>query len=97
MAKHTPGPWTTIKRQDEIAPTLVLGAEGEIVSECSSYYTGRSDVEAEANATLIAAAPAMLVALKFAKAELVRLHAAGVPVHSLGAIELSIASAEATP
>jgi len=57
---HTKGQWELKKRDDEPGATLVLGGEGEIVAECSSYYTGRSQDEAEANARLIAMAPAML-------------------------------------
>ena len=72
--QHTPGPWT----MDGLA---IDGADGYQVAEASAWDTpydsldgfARSHEEAEANARLIAAAPAMLEALTEARAMLVTL------------------------
>ena len=62
MSKHTPGPWCV--RHDD----MVCSQEGRIIADCESTpYAMRPAppiVEDKANATLIAAAPAMYEALK---------------------------------
>lgn len=61
MSKHTPGPWCV--RHDD----MVCSQEGRIIADCESTpYAMRPAppiVEDKANATLIAAAPAMYEAL----------------------------------
>jgi hypothetical protein len=62
MSKHTPGQWTTGKGQ-----FLVREVDNKRFiarTAMPGYYRGRSDEEAEANAKLIAAAPAMLDVLE---------------------------------
>ena len=62
--KHTPGPWT-VKGED-----TVVGPQGNTIAECCGYSIRATDKDQirqggrEANATLIAAAPAMYEALK---------------------------------
>jgi len=62
MSKHTPGPWCV--RHDD----MVCSQEGRIIADCESTpYAMRPAppiVEDKANATLIAAAPAMYALLK---------------------------------
>lgn len=62
MSKHTPGPW--VVRHDD----MVCSKEGRIIADCeSTSYNMRPAppiVEDKANATLIAAAPAMYALLK---------------------------------
>ena len=62
MSKHTPGPWCV--RHDD----MVCSQEGRIIADCESTpYAMRPAppiVEDKANATLIAAAPAMYEALQ---------------------------------
>ena len=62
MSKHTPGPWCV--RHDD----MVCSQEGRIIADCESTpYAMRPAppiVEDKANATLIAAAPELLEALK---------------------------------
>ena len=64
MSKHTPGPWCV--RHDD----MVCSQEGRIIADCESTpYAMRPAppiVEDKANATLIAAAPAMYEALTIA-------------------------------
>ena len=64
MSKHTPGPWCV--RHDD----MVCSQEGRIIADCESTpYAMRPAppiVEDKANATLIAAAPELLAALKAA-------------------------------
>ena len=54
-SKHTPGPWAV--RHDD----MVCSKEGRIIADCES--TSPPIAEDKANATLIAAAPAMYEAL----------------------------------
>lgn len=59
--KHTPGEWTTRgPRMQDMAPDYAVVADGEIIAE----VFGRSSVSkfhpSEANARLIASAPALL-------------------------------------
>ena len=62
--KHTPGPWT-VKGED-----TVVGPQGNTIAECCGYSIRATDKDQirqggrEANATLIAAAPAMYEALQ---------------------------------
>ena len=62
MSKHTPGPWCV--RHDD----MVCSQEGRLIADCESTpYAMRPAppiVEDKANATLIAAAPAMYEAGK---------------------------------
>lgn len=62
--EFTPGPWRIKNSSSPIAHERVriLGADGESVASSAAY---RDTKEAEANARLIAAAPAMYEALKF--------------------------------
>ena len=55
-ATHTPGPWTN-------KDTRVMTSEGNYVADCGMSYM-IPDYEKHANARLIAAAPALLAALK---------------------------------
>ena len=63
--KHTPGPWV-VKDRD-----TVVGPQGNVVAECCGYSVQATDKDQvrqggrEANAHLIAAAPAMYEALKY--------------------------------
>ena len=54
--KHTRGELRLNKRQDEPAPTQLLGGEfgDDIVADCSLFITGRNYDEAAANAARIA-------------------------------------------
>lgn len=63
--KHTPGPWE-VDYEANGQPRRIMDAEGEHITyiDGSRYLDGRSDPEAEANAALMADAPAMLEALR---------------------------------
>lgn len=56
--KHTPGPWRQHKSQGKLYAS-VRGPCNELVADCGS----RSDLLAQANARLIAAAPELLETL----------------------------------
>ena len=56
MSKHTPGPW------EKAEPFATVRAPGRpCIADCGS----RSDLDAQANARLIAAAPDLLAALEY--------------------------------
>ena len=60
---HTPGPWCIKRVRDFMMPTwLVQDADGRTVADCSNGYA--DTMPEEANARLIAAAPALLAALE---------------------------------
>ena len=56
---HTPGPWKTDSQYDD---ETVVGADGMMVADCC--ITQRTKDITQANARLIAAAPAMAARLK---------------------------------
>jgi len=63
MTHHTPGPWTSRKSYSQGEPTgYVISGEFENVADVLLGSFGPK--ETEANALLIAQAPAMLLALK---------------------------------
>lgn len=63
--KHTPGPWWLEENTDTIrsGPRTADGLNPESV-EIDLYFNQTGNVEARANATLVAAAPDLLAALK---------------------------------
>ncbi len=63
---HTPGPWQVIPGDNIRRPRLVRDFEGFVIAE--AHWNEHMDGEAEDNATLIAAAPDMLAALKAVEA-----------------------------
>lgn len=71
--KHTPGPWTVQERGIGAEHIKVQTMEGLTVARCTST-PDRSINSAEANARLIAEAPAMREALALAEATIVRLN-----------------------
>lgn len=62
--KHTPGPWE-INLDDSSNP--IIGADKQVVARVAHLAAWRHPLEAEANARLIASAPAMLAALEKAE------------------------------
>jgi hypothetical protein len=65
MTAHTPGPWTVENKLNrDWSPTLVVGGEhGVLIADCGMTLLVPTPV-ASANARLIAAAPALLAALR---------------------------------
>jgi hypothetical protein len=61
--KHTAGPWVT---DPEVEHEAVLGADGKMVADCAIFGPGLSQKRNIANARLIAAAPELLEALRWA-------------------------------
>ena len=62
MSKHTPGPWSS--RHIDGFPTSIV-AEGAAIAVASSHDNGTdTELPAEANARLMAAAPELLEALE---------------------------------
>ena len=80
MSKHTPGPWTEHKWNSEEHQVSALGGTVALVSHSHSLIT---DEQADANATLIAAAPELLAACKLA----LDWHADGTPVEEMSSME----------
>lgn len=65
MSTHTPGPWASDEMIHNMMEFRIYSSAGKIIARVQDFTTFREDVEqAEANAALIAAAPAMLEALK---------------------------------
>jgi len=65
--KHTPGPWRTIESTDKTMRTVVgpdFPGQGYIADVNLCRTNDAQDVDGEANARLIAAAPAMYEALQ---------------------------------
>jgi hypothetical protein len=74
MSKHTPGPWTAKRGSNETLgyPWEVMGPDGKTICDIlldhnDEAVTGEDLERAEANARLIAAAPALLEALREAE------------------------------
>lgn len=94
MSKHTPGPWIVRNRDS------VYAKSGRFVADCElTPYTARPKPpigEDAANATLIAAAPAMYEALSMAQATIERLqrHAPGSALGTLDVISKALAQAD---
>ena len=61
-ATFTPGPWGTIRLQDEHEDTFLIGHADGAICKMMLYSEGQKQ-SAEANARLIAAAPHLLEAL----------------------------------
>jgi len=61
MSAHTPGPWQTVESLDEAGHFSVHGTDGVPVCRLGGNHT---NINAAANAALIAAAPDMLVILQ---------------------------------
>jgi len=63
-AQHTPGPWEAIEWKCRAATSVVVVRDGQMVqiAECSGF--GRMSDECIADASLIAAAPDLLEALR---------------------------------
>lgn len=68
----TPGPWSVIdsEREDAVAEQQVVASNGEYICDLIPILIGNHVEESEANAALIAAAPELLSALKFAVQQL---------------------------
>ena len=63
--KHTPGPWTIHKQNAYHISYVVRGGKKENqIAQCFNWQDKGFDVNSEANAQLIAAAPDLLEALK---------------------------------
>ncbi len=68
MNKHTPRPWRTIESTNKTTRTVVgpdFPGQGYIADVNLCRTNGAQDVDGEANAHLIAAAPAMYEGLKY--------------------------------
>lgn len=68
QAGHTPGPWKIATERNGRAFSAIRGADGGVVATCGFRVSVESD-EDDANARLIAQAPAMLEALEELVAE----------------------------
>ena len=67
QSKHTPGPWRTIASTNKTMRTVVgpdFPGQGYIANVNLCRTNNAQDVDGEANARLIAAAPELLEALK---------------------------------
>ncbi|TXN40512.1 hypothetical protein [Methylobacterium sp. WL7] len=65
MAQHTPGPWRVFTTPDNTKIIGIGDRDGEGIADCGfGVWRGGSE-EARANALLMAAAPDLLVALKW--------------------------------
>jgi len=62
--KHTPGPWRT----GGTGGLIVFAADGYAVANATVFHQKQEEGESQANARLIAAAPALLAACKAALA-----------------------------
>ena len=93
---HTPGPWKVVRR-GTVGDFSILGTEF-VSGEAQTTHTAgiAFDILHEANAHLIAAAPAMYEALSMAQATIERLqrHAPGSAIGTLDVIKAAIAQAE---
>jgi hypothetical protein len=82
-AKHTPGPWTARKAPERNAYAWdVEGAQGTVPTIARMALVDRAS-EVEANAHLIAAAPAMYEALAKLRLEAIHYRNTGVGVQFL--------------
>ena len=97
--KHTPGPWT-VKGED-----TVVGPQGNTIAECCGYSIRATDKDQirqggrEANATLIAAAPAMCRELETVREYLLKLYDQGNSEAGqyAASIDTTLAQAEGKP
>lgn len=67
MSKHTPGPWRTIESANKTTRTVVgpdFPGQGYIADVNLCRTNDAQDVDGEANARLIAAAPELLAACR---------------------------------
>lgn len=69
MMAHTPGPWLIQGKSGNDGEAFVIGTSGKVVCYTADTYDEEEDEgvitpEDQANATLIAAAPELLAALK---------------------------------
>jgi hypothetical protein len=67
--KHTPGPWHT-GRNTVVRNTIVYDQSGNAICDCKTFHGKHRESEGSANATLIAAAPQLLEALKLCHEQL---------------------------
>ena len=95
MAEHTPGPWETHQQAEGYNSLRVCKPteDGECRSIADAEILRMPREEAEANARLIAAAPALLEALEF----VIEQNASGGSGDWLGAADLAIAQAQEVP
>ena len=61
-AKHTPGPWHLSECATQTTRAGIVSVDGLHITDVNGY--GMTDSQNQANATLLAAAPAMYEALK---------------------------------
>lgn len=90
MGKHTPGPWKTRRRAYDFAVDGPSATRKFQLVASISHAEGRC----EANANLIAAAPAMYEALKLTRTLLISEHGISVYDTNFGHIDDAIAQAE---
>jgi hypothetical protein len=67
MSGYTPGPWHVCPENQADHQWVIAQADGSSVADCSPVGPWVSDVTADANARLIAAAPDVLEALMVAR------------------------------
>lgn len=102
QTKHTPGPWFTFDDGSRIIGVAHYieespyndGRDTTIIFCDEQERTPSAEMEFEANARLIAAAPELLVALKFIKERIEKMPVTGDIVHMVCKIDGAIAKAE---
>lgn len=80
--KHTPGPWDVSRPLSPDHPWISARCNHDRAPDGSEFYMSVSGLCNEADARLIAAAPEMLEAIRFARNELMLVrdgHTGGVP------------------
>ena len=65
ITKHTPGPWHLSECATQTTRAGIVSVDGLHITDVNGY--GMTDSQNQANATLLAAAPAMYEALLWAK------------------------------
>ena len=59
MSKHTPGPWVFEQSRDHAGNRNISASNGDFVAQALDFNSYARDVEVDANARLVAAAPEM--------------------------------------
>lgn len=92
MSQHTPGPWTEGNFHNNGID--ILAPNGKRIALCNASDTWIPDNEARDNASLIAAAPALLAALKSIKSMNILLIAKPEAANLIGGMSMVMAQAD---
>ena len=93
-AKHTPGPWHLSECATQTTRAGIVSVDGLHITDVNGY--GMTDSQNQANATLLAAAPAMYEALQGALKNIDRLNdkRSAYRAQWIKAVQVALAQAE---